>query len=78
MKTEDEYIEVVAGNVYDDIAVKHRSKTLFLRPIFLENDVGERDILCYVPQDLQANQNEPFAQMVCELLHAGMREAFQE
>ena len=30
MKTEDEYTEVVSGNVYDDIAVKHGSKTLVL------------------------------------------------
>jgi hypothetical protein len=26
-------------------------------PIFVENDAGERDVLCYVPLDLGPNQN---------------------
>jgi hypothetical protein len=72
-----EYIEVVLGDTADDIAVKHGVNNLFLRPIFVENDAGERDVLCYVPQDLPTNENESFAQMLCELLRAGMREAFQ-
>ena len=44
---EHEYVEVVLGNIDDDIAVK------------------------YVPQDLQAEENEPFAKMTCELLAHG-------
>jgi hypothetical protein len=74
---EHEYIEVVLGDIDDDIAVKHGENNLFLRPIYIENAAGERDVLCYVPQDLPANENEPFAQMVCGLLRAGMQEAFQ-
>jgi hypothetical protein len=74
---EHEYIEVLLGDLDDDIAVKHGENNLFLRPIYIENAVGERDVLCYVPQDLSANENEPFAQMVCGLLRAGMQEAFQ-
>jgi hypothetical protein len=73
---EHEYIEVVLGDI-DDIAFKHGENNLFLRPIYIENAAGERDVLCYVPQDLQADENEPFAQMVCGLLRAGMQETFQ-
>jgi hypothetical protein len=76
MRAEDEYIEVVSGNAYDEIALNHGEKDLLLRPIFIENDAGERDVLCYVAQDLEANQNEPFTQMVCDLLRAGMQKAF--
>jgi hypothetical protein len=73
----DEYMEVVSGDVYEEISVNLGGKNLLLRPIFIENDGGERDVLCYVPQDLQANENEPFTQMVCDLLRTGLQEAFQ-
>jgi hypothetical protein len=76
MKTEDRYVEIVSGNVYEEISVNLGRKKLLLRPIFIENDGGERDVLCYVPQDLQPKDNEPFTQMVCDLLRTGMQEAF--
>jgi hypothetical protein len=76
MKTQREYYEVVAGDAHDEIAVIYTGQDLLLRPIFIENDDGERDVLCYVPQNLQAYENEPFTQMVCDLLRAGMQEAF--
>jgi hypothetical protein len=76
MRTERECYKVVSGDIYDEITVIYTGKNVLLRPIFIENDVGERDILCYVPQNLQANENEPFTQMVCDLLRAGMQEAF--
>ena len=72
----DEYMEVVSGDVYEEISVNLGGKNLLLRPIFIEND-GERDVLCYVPQDLQANENEPFTQMVRDLLRTGLQKAFQ-
>jgi hypothetical protein len=53
MRTEDRYIEVVSGNVCEEISVNLGRKKVLLRPIFIENDDGERDVMCYVPQDLQ-------------------------
>jgi hypothetical protein len=76
MRTQREYYEVVLGDAHDEIAVIDTGKDLLLRPIFIENDGGERDVLCYVPQDLLAHENELFTHMVCELLRAGMQEAF--
>ena len=76
MRSQREYYEVVSGNANDEIAVIYTGKDLLLHPIFIENDDGERDVLCYVPQDLRAHENEPFTQMVCDLLRAGMQEAF--
>ena len=76
MRTEDEDFEVVPGNVYEEISINLSGKNLLLRPIFIENDSGERDVLCYVPQDLQDSENEPFTQMVCDFLRTGMQEAF--
>ena len=77
VRTERDFYEVVSGAVRDEIAVMHAGKTLLLRPIFVENEGGERDVLCYVPQDLQTNDNERFTQMVCELLGAGIQDAFR-
>jgi hypothetical protein len=74
--TEREYYEVVSGSARDEIAVTHSGKDLLLRPIFIENGRGEREILCYVPQNSRANDNEPFTGMVCELLQAGVEGAF--
>jgi len=74
--TEREHYEVVSGAERDEIAVISIGKSLLLRPIFIENDEGERDVLCFVPQDLQAKENEPFTRMVCELLRTGIQEAF--
>ena len=68
-------MEVVSGDVYEEISVNLGGKNLLLRPIFIEND-GARDVLCYVPQDLQPKENEPFTQMVCDLLRTGMQDAF--
>ena len=76
MRTQLEYYEVVLGDAHDEIAVIYTGQDVLLRPIFIENDDGERDVLCYVPQNLQAHENEPFTQMVCDLLRAGMQEAF--
>jgi hypothetical protein len=76
MRTQREYYEVVSGDANDEIAVIFTGKDLLLRPIFIENDDGERDVLCYVPQNLHAEENEPFTQMVCNLLRAGMQESF--
>jgi hypothetical protein len=73
---EQEHFEVVSGSERDEIAVISTGENLLLRPIFVENDDGERGVLCYVPQDLQAKENEPFTRMVCELLRAGIQEAF--
>jgi hypothetical protein len=66
----------VSGDANDEIAVIFTGKDLLLRPIFIENDDGERDVLCYVPQNLHAEEKEPFTQMVCNLLRAGMQESF--
>ena len=76
MRTQREYYEVVSGDAQDEIAAIHAGKDLLLRPIFIENDDGERDVLCYVPQNMHLPENEPFTQMVCDLLRVGMQEAF--
>jgi hypothetical protein len=76
MRTQRGYYEVVSGDTHDEISVIYTGQGLLLRPIFIENDEGERDVLCYVPQSLQAHENEPFTQMVCDLLRVGMQEAF--
>jgi hypothetical protein len=57
----------VPGAVRDQIAVNGTGRKLLLRPIFIESDSGERDVLCYVPQNLAAKDNEPFTRMICEL-----------
>jgi hypothetical protein len=76
MRAQREYYDVLAGNARDEIVVTYTGQDLLLRPIFIENDDGERDVLCYVPQNLQVHENEPFTRMVCDILRAGMREAF--
>jgi hypothetical protein len=76
LTTERECYEVVAGSARDEMAVTYAGKYLLLRPIFIENDSGEREILCYVPQDSRASDNEPFTRMVCELLSAGVQGGF--
>jgi hypothetical protein len=75
-KTDRSRFQVVPGAVRDEVAVIGTGKNLRLRPIFIKNDSGERDVLCYVPQNLPANDNEPFTQMICELLGAGIQESF--
>jgi hypothetical protein len=74
--TIERHYEVVTGSARDEIAVTHTGKNLLLRPIFIKNDSSEREILCYVPQDLRAKDNELFTRMVCELLRVGVQEAF--
>ena len=71
-----EHFEIVSGNVGDEIAVTSAGENLLLRPIFVENDHGERGVLCYVPQQLPAKENEPFTRMIRELLRTGIQEAF--
>jgi hypothetical protein len=71
-----EHFEIVSGTVGDEIAMVSTGKNLLLHPIFVENAAGERGILCYVPQELSANENEPFTRMICELLRTGIQEAF--
>ena len=76
METQREYFEVVSGDANDEIAVIYTGQDLLLRPIFIENDDGERDVLCFVPQNLQEHENELFTRMVCDILRAGLQEAF--
>jgi hypothetical protein len=76
--SETEHFQVVPGAVRDQIAVNGSGRKLLLRPIFIESDSGERDVLCYVPQNLAANDNEPFTRMICELLGTGMAKSFRD
>jgi len=76
--SETEHFQVVPGAVRDQIAVNVIGRKLLLRPIFIMNDSGERDILCYVPQNLPPNDNEPFTRMICELLGAGIQKSFRD
>jgi hypothetical protein len=76
METQGEYFEVVSGDANDEIAVIYTGQDLLLRPIFIENDDGERDVLCFVPQNLQERENELFTRMICDILRAGLLEAF--
>jgi hypothetical protein len=75
-KTERGQYQVVPGAARDEIVVTGTGKNLLLRPIFITSDSGEHEVLCYVPQNLSANDNEPFTQIVCELLGAGIQESF--
>jgi hypothetical protein len=70
------YYDVVLGDLQHESAVINTKEGLLLRPIFVENEGGEREILCYVPQSLDVFEDELFTQMVCDLLRAGMQEAF--
>jgi hypothetical protein len=75
---ETEHFQVVPGAVRDQIAVNGTDRKLLLRPIFIKTDSGECDVLCYVPQNLPANDNEPFTRMICELLGAGIQKSFRD
>jgi hypothetical protein len=76
--SETEHFQVVPGAERDQIAINGTGRKLLLRPIFIESDSGERDVLCYVPQNLAVNDNEPFTRMICELLGAGMEKSFRD
>jgi hypothetical protein len=75
-RTEPGRYQIVSGALRDEIAVTGTEKNLLLRPIFIKSDSGEREVLCYVPQNLSANDNEPFNQIICELLGTGIQESF--
>jgi hypothetical protein len=75
-RTEPGRYQIVSGAVRDEIAITDTGKNLLLRPIFIKSDSGEREVLCYVPQNLSANDNEPFTQIICELLGTGIQESF--